>query len=145
MLVGELSAYYVPAKFWSDDGWGTLATVYSGILTFDGILLAVGWSAYSKVYEIIGSATYASFMRRNDILDIHLVAIDLVLFFLTISAVLAGMGLIVALCPVPIMVDRALFGAMVGFALYSLVQTRRASGMMHDLIWDRAEEDARGN
>lgn len=141
MAVGAFAAYKVPAGFWADTGWGTLATVYSGILTFDGLLLAVGWSAFSRVYEIIGSPAYSSFMRRNDILDVHLVAIDLVLICLTVSAVLAGAGLILTLCPAPVVIDSIVFAGMIGSALYSLIQTRRASGMMHDLIWERAEQE----
>jgi hypothetical protein len=122
----------------------TTATIYGGVLAFNALLLAVGWSAFSKIYEVIGNKEFASFLRRHDILDIHIMFVDLVHVALALSAFLSFVGTVALALPLPMMAHRVLFSGMVGMSLYSMTEALRASSMMNDLIWDKAIAEANG-
>src|SRR3712207_1066163 len=70
--LGAGGAYAVEAAFWSTEKWDVAATVYGGLLAFNALLLAVGWSAFSKIYEVISRGRLGEVLLKNKLLDEHL-------------------------------------------------------------------------
>jgi hypothetical protein len=142
--LGAAAAYFVPGGaqgFWADSNWGTSATVIGGVLAFNGILLAVGWSAFAKIYDVIGSPDFSAFLKRHDMLDTHIMFVDAVHFSLAAAALISFAALIGLLLPLPELADRGLFALMVGSCVNSIAEAFSATAMMNDLIWDKAHAD----
>lgn len=145
--LGTLAAWHVPAVFWAREYWGVATTVFTGFLAFNGLLLALGWGAFSRIYEILSTGWFSAFLRRNDLLSDHLFFVDVVHGILIVSAVSSGAGLVTVLLDLPALVDRMIFAAVTGLSLWSLVKALSAMRMMNDLVWELAhcEPDGRGH
>ncbi|NJM51598.1 MAG: hypothetical protein HC843_12620 [Sphingomonadales bacterium] len=61
VISGAIIAGFVPNSFWLNKNLGSSLAVYGGILAFNGLLLAIGWGAFSKIYEIIGTTDFSTF------------------------------------------------------------------------------------
>jgi len=145
--VGGAVAWYMPAVYWSDGNWDVVTTVFTGFLAFDGLLLALGWGAFSKIYEILSTGSFAAFLRRNGLLSEHLFFVDAVHGALVLSAVSSGVALVTVLLPLPLLADRIIMASVVGLSLWSLAKALSAMRMMNDLVWEVAhtEADDRGH
>ncbi len=141
LSLGAAVAWFVPEKFWTDAHWSESATVYGGMLAFNALLLAVGWGAFAKIYEIIGATDFAAFLRRHDMLDLHILFVSTVHAALATASAISFGGLVSLLLPLPLSGDRVIFGLMIGSSVYSLIQAMRATTMMNDLIWDKAHSE----
>jgi hypothetical protein len=132
-------SYYMPAAFWLDDNSGVAATVYTGILTLNGLILALSWSAFSRIYESISAPKFCSFLRRNNLLNKYVVTISFIHGLQLLSIVASASGLIALLVEIPyLIVDRILFGVM-GFAsIYAIQQAASAVAIMNDLLWQKS-------
>lgn len=137
-VIGGVVAWYVPANFWTIARWDVSATVYTGFLAFDGILLALGWGAFSKVSEILCSGEFSKFLRRHNLLDVHLMVMDFIHGILVISAISSVLGLISIFLHIPMIAHRAILAVVIALSFYSLIKSFSAMKMMNDLIWDFA-------
>ncbi len=138
LAIGGVAAWFMPAVFWSNENWGVSTTVYSGFLAFNGLLLALGWNAFSKSYEIISTGEFAQFLRRNNLLLEHLFFIDLVHNALVLSVIASGFGLITLMLPLELRYDRIILVAVVGLSFFALTKALSAIRVMNDLIWEKA-------
>jgi hypothetical protein len=129
--------------FWADEKWEVSAAVMGGMLAFNGILLAVGWGAFSKIHDIISEPEFSAFLKRHDILDIHMMFVDGTHFALAASALASFAALIGVLLPLPLLADKALFAISISASLNAVMEAFRATEMMNDLIWDKAHSDER--
>ena len=140
--IGAAVAYFLPSKFW-DPLRDTSTIVYTGLLTFNGIVLALSWSAFAKIYDIIGAGRFASFLRDGKVLNSYLFAVR----YIHASQMLAMVSSIGALMllqfsETPLIWQRVALGAMLGFGMYAIKQAASAVGIMQDLIHYRALFDA---
>jgi len=135
---GYGAAKLMPTEFWANENWGVSVTVYSGFLAFNGLLLALGWNAFSKSYEIISTGAFAQFLKRHNLLLEHLFFIDLVHYALVVSVIASGVGLVSVMFSLDIIYDRAILCGVIGLSIYALVKAMAAIKAMNDLIWDRA-------
>ena len=81
VIAGAISgaaAYYMPAEFWSDQRWDVSATVYTGVLTVNGLILALSWSAFSRIYESISAPKFSAFLRKHGLLNKCIVTVSLI-------------------------------------------------------------------
>ncbi|WP_139839521.1 hypothetical protein [Oceanibacterium hippocampi] len=147
LAVGTVVAWYMPESYWWEKKWDIATTVFTGFLAFDGLLLALGWGAFSKIYEILSTGWFAAFLRRHDLLGDHLFFVDAVHAILVLSAVSSGAALVSVLLPLPLWSDRIILAVVVGLSLWSLTKALSAMSMMNDLIWELAhsEPDDRGH
>jgi hypothetical protein len=138
LALGSFAAWSLPAAFWKDTEWGTSMTFYGGLLAFDGLLLAIGWGAFAKIYEIIGTGDFAAFLRRNGLLPLHFLYIDLAQAALVLAALSTGTAAVMTLADVVLILDRAMMALSIGTSCYAVVKAMSATSAMHDLIWERA-------
>jgi hypothetical protein len=145
--IGAAATWFMPvgvAGFWADASWGVSATVFGGVLAFNAILLAVGWSAFAKIYDVISAPDFSAFLKRHNILDVHLMFVTGIHFALAAAALISFAALIGLLLPLPLLVDQILFGLTVATSVNGIVEAFRATGLMNDLIWDKVHSDERG-
>ena len=134
--------YFLPDTFWSAER-DTAIVVYTGILTFNGILLALSWSAFAKIYETIGAGKFSAFLQENDALDSFLFAVRYVHVFQMVAMIASIATLLLALFPdVPLLWQRGACAIMLGLSAYAIKQASMAVGVMQDLVRYKAAFDA---
>ena len=138
LAVGFASAEYIPVGFWLDSRWDVSTAVFGGLLAFNGLLMSLGWFAFSKIYEIIANDSLGKMLTKHGLLGVHLAFIDISHLVLICASLLSVLGLVATLTGMPILVDRLLFGGCLGFTLYGLARAFSATKMMNDLIWEQA-------
>ncbi len=136
---GGCVAYFVPASFWSDSKWDVAATVYTGVLTLNGLILALSWSAFSRIYESISAPKFCSFLRRHGLLNKYIVTVSSIHGLQLVSILFSGAGLVVLLLDVPyLIVDRVILAFVIAFSVYAIQQASAAVGIMNDLLWQKS-------
>ncbi len=134
---GGAVAYYMPASFWATANQSTALTALGAILTFNGLILALCWSAFSKIYEIIGSGSFCAFLRAKKLLSQYFVAVEYT-HLTQIAAILTAMLAIATdLLPFTTLSARIALGVSISCTLYAVKQSYSASTTMHDLIWQK--------
>lgn len=141
LVAGGSAAWQMPSSFWQKEQWEVSTTLYTGFLAFDGLLLALGWGAFSRIYGILSTGWFAAFLRRNDLLEDHLFFIDFTHGVLVASAISSGCGLVVILLPFHTYVDMAIFALTMGSSFWALVKALSAVKLMNDLVWDAAHSE----
>ena len=68
-------AYFMPATFWSTHDQEMAVVVYSGILTFNGLILTLGWSAFSRIYDVLLRGDFGKYVMRAGLLADYLLQI----------------------------------------------------------------------
>jgi hypothetical protein len=142
--IGFVATWYMPAGptgFWADSSWPVAAAVIGGVLVFNGILLGVGWGAFAKIYDVIGSTDFSAFLKRHNILDVHLMFVGGIHVALAGAALISFAALIGLVLPLPQVADQILFGLMVASSVNGIIEAFRATTLMNDLIWDKAHSD----
>lgn len=141
-IIAAAAAYALPSAFWADENWSVATTVYTGLLTFNGLILALSWSAFSKIYEIVSAPKFASFLRRNKLLGKYIVTVTFIHGLQLLAVVASAVGLFVVLVDViwP-WLDRAILGVMLFFSIYAIQQAAASVTIMHDLVWYKAAFD----
>jgi hypothetical protein len=130
-----------PSDFWMDDNRIAAISVYSGLLAFNGLLLSLGWFAFSKIYEIITNDRLGRMLSQHSILEHHLGFIDITHMTLIASAVMALIGLTTTMAVFPSILDKAILATCVATTCYSLARAFSATKMMNDLVWEQSEMD----
>jgi hypothetical protein len=135
LAVGIVLANKAPTKIWNKD-YATGIAIYSGLLTFNGILMAVGWTSFAKIYEVIGRGEFGKFLRRNDALDMHLLYIDIAQYSLLSATLTSAIALIVTPMPVIDLINRFFLAGSIASTIYALIKCASVNRAIHDLIWD---------
>jgi hypothetical protein len=119
LVAGFVSAEFIPTEFWSLERWDVSTAVYAGLLAFNGLLMSLGWFAFSKIYEILASDRLGKMLTKHGLLGVHLAFIDVSHIVLISASALSGMGLVAVLVEAPLWVDKLALGSALGFTLYS--------------------------
>lgn len=143
------AACFLPEEFWfnrSNQSVGNATVVYSAILTLNGIIVALSWSAFSKIYEMIGAGKFSEFLQRHNVLEGYLFLVRYVHFFQIVALSFSMIGLLAAQFDlIPIGWQRILFILLVGFGAYAVKEATKSVGVMQDLVRYRAIFDAAGS
>lgn len=138
LALGGVVSAHLPASYWLDENWDISTTVFTGFLAFDGLLLALGWGAFAKIYEMLGAGWLSSFLKREKLLGAHLFFVDAVHGILVLSAVSSGVALVSVLLSLPVLADRVILGVVIGMSIWSLIKAFSAMSLMNDLVWEKA-------
>jgi hypothetical protein len=138
LAVGGVAAYAMPTDFWSVPNWQVATAVYAGILTINGLMLALGWTAFGRVYDVLFRRDLVAFLSKHDHLNPYLVHINYMHFSQIVSVLISGFGLLFTLFPVPVLAERFVLAAVVGTTVYGITQAVAAVTTMNDLIWQAA-------
>jgi hypothetical protein len=133
--LGAAVAYFAEASLFVQAQWGTLASVYGGVVTFNGITLALGWTTIGRVYDTVSKADFSRFLRASGILNTYLFYISLVHIVQVTGAVAAVAGLVSVFLPLPAPADRVILGAVVATTLYAIRWAAGSARIVKDLSW----------
>lgn len=136
ILVGVACFIMTPSAFWCPANRGNAIMVYAAILTFSGILLALGWSAFTKNFDIIGRGHLGEFLKENDILDVHLLFISITNWSLTVFSIMTFIGLISLVLCTNVIVMRVVFALMITSAFNAVARSLSLNRFIQELIWD---------
>jgi hypothetical protein len=139
--IGFGAARYASSELFQQGNAGTLATIYGGIVTFNGITLALTWSAIGKVYDTVARPDFSRFLRASKILSTYLFYVSLVHTVQVTSAVAAVLGLVSVFQPLPPLVSRIAFGVVVATTLYAIRWAAGSAKIVQDLAWHYATFD----
>lgn len=139
--LGGWLAVSLPAKFWDGTQLGTTASVLTGVLTFNGIILALCWSAFGKVYEIVGAGAFCAHLRKHNLLNHYLHFVGWCHGAQVVAICASGFALFAFWLPVEIWVTKASVGMAVASSFYALIQGVATSTTMQDLIWRKSAFD----
>jgi len=143
-LAACVATGYVCSRFVLPGFWGTAkievtVAVYGGLLTFTGLLLALGWSAFSRMYETLFRAEFGAYLQEKGLLNSYIVHIGYMHFVQILSILFAGAGLVCSLLAhLPTQIYQWIFALTIGFTIYAIMQAIDAVSAMNDLAWQCA-------
>jgi len=141
-IVGAATAYWLPADFWLEKNMGVATSVYVGILTLNGLILAISWSAFSRIYETISAPKFSAFLQRNELLNKYLVTLTFIHGLQLFSIIVSASGLVILLMDISyLFIDRSIFGLIVFGSIFAIQQATSAVAIMNDLVWQKATFD----
>jgi len=140
---GAAVAYFVPASFWSAEKRELAVAVWSGVLVFNGLVLTLGWTAFSQIYDVLLRADFGRYLMKNNLLNDYILHIEFMHVSQIGAVIAAGIALVAALLDnIPLIVDRVIFGATLMLTAYAIKQAVSAVTAMNDLVWQAAFYEA---
>jgi hypothetical protein len=142
LVIGGAVAFLMPDNFWT---WrrDNATVVYAAILTMNGIILALSWGAFAKIYETIGAPRFSAFLKEQGVLEKFLFFVSYVHISQIIALSLSAITLIVTQFEdIDLRWQRFAMGITIGFGIYAIKQAAGSVTVMHDLIRYRAIFDA---
>ena len=132
-------AYFMPALFWSEEKRELAVAFYSGVLVFNGLILALGWTAFSRIYDVLLRAEFGQYLMKNNLLNNYILQIEFMHAGQLSAAIAAGVALVMALLDnIPLVAERIVFGLVLMFTAYAIRQAANAVTAMNDLVWQSA-------
>lgn len=138
VAIGWLTAYYMPSDFWEKGNQAVSVVVYTGILTINGLILALSWSAFARIHECITGDDFGAYLMETDLLIGYLVYIGYVHAAQIVAIIVSAVGLMMLLYSVPLVAQHIAFAAMLAFSVYAIKQAANSVTVMHDLIWQKS-------
>lgn len=140
--VGGWLAWNLPESFWDGSKPEVPIAVMAGVLTFDGLVLALSWSSFGKIFEIVGAGPFSLFLRRKRLLSQYLVTVGYVHGAQLTAITAAGAAVFIPVLPVLPWVMKLTFAASTATTIYAIKQGVAASSIMQDLIWQKSAFDS---
>jgi len=140
VLTGSIVVYFLPAELWSDkQNWPVVVAIYAAMVVINGLLLALSWSAFARVHELlVSSAEFALFLRRAKLFNGYLFYIDWVHAAQLLALVVSAGAMFSSLIQqIPLLGHRMIMAACVASSIYAVRYAVNAVTMMHDLVWQR--------
>ncbi|MEM1234715.1 MAG: hypothetical protein AAGH70_11375 [Pseudomonadota bacterium] len=146
--LGWLVASNIRSDFFFPRRWDVSVAVYSGLLAFNALTMALAWNGISRVYDTMSSPKFSNFLQHTGVLAryhfilgfIH--AIQSIAALITIAALaLLLMKEVPGLGMIGIFWDRVAFAGTIGATLYALWWAYSAAVVARDLSWHHATFD----
>lgn len=138
-LVAAGIVWHLPEGLWSAGNRSDLLAIYGGLLAFNGLLLAIGWSAFSRLYELIGSGPFSKFLKRNGLLNFHILFIEIAQTALVLSSLASGFGLFSVWLPFATLSDRFILGIAIMLTCYAILKALQSTRAMNEILWEAAD------
>jgi hypothetical protein len=136
-------AYFMPASFWSAEKRDLAVAVWSGVLVFNGLILTLGWTAFSRIYDVLLRAEFGRYLMKNNLLNDYILQIEFMHISQIGAVIAAGVALAVALLDrIPLVIDRIVFALTLMLTAYAIKQAISAVTAMNDLVWQAAFYEA---
>lgn len=140
---GAAVVYCLPKTFWDGTKLDVSVSVLSGLLTFNGIILALCWSAFGKIYEIIGAGAFSAHLRKHQLLNHYLLFVGYCHASQVLAIALTGFAIFALWLPLKVWVIKVAVGGALAGSVYALRQGIATSTAMQDLIWRKSTFDER--
>jgi hypothetical protein len=128
----------MPPAFWGHESQPVSVVVYTGILTINGLMLALSWSAFSRIHESISGDRFGAYLMEKNLIGDYIVYIGYVHAAQVISVIASAAGLIILLYDTRVIFDMIAFAVVLALSIYAMKQAANSVTIMHDLIWQKA-------
>jgi hypothetical protein len=141
---GVAVAMLVPVEhFWEKPEVSVV--FFTAAVTINGLLLALSWGSFAKIYELASEPAMASFLRRHNLLNSYIFHVD----FIHVAQVcaLSWSGGALILCVIGhfppaiakyvslLMLQKISLAGCVASSIYALKYALGAVRIMQDLVW----------
>lgn len=134
--IGAAVSYLIPNGFWDRDQLAVSTVVFTGIMTLDGLILALGWNAFGRVYDKLFGGEFGTYLSEKNLLNNYLVHIAVQHWSQVVAVLISGVALVMVLIEnVPLVVQRVTFALVIITTAYAIKQAVAAIKMMNDLAW----------
>lgn len=140
--LGWSLVHFVPSSFWGEEQRSNVVSILSAMVTFNGIILALCWSAFGKVYEIIGATAFAAHLRKHNLLNHYLVFVGYCHFAQVAAISLTGFAIFTLWLPFEGWFVKSVFAGAIAATAYAVRQGVATSTVMQDLIWQKSLFDS---
>lgn len=135
-VLGAVAAYAVPDVFWDSGRWDVSTAVYAGLLTFNGLVLALGWAAFARMYDVLLRPGFGNYIYKAGLMNDYIVQISFMNIIKVFAISFSAIGLLSVLIENPyIIIDRIIFALVVCLTAYEIKQATDAVSAMNDLVW----------
>lgn len=134
----------LPASFWDGSKLDVAETVLSGLLTFNGIILALCWSAFGKIYEIVGAGAFCAHLRKHNLLNHYLHFVGWCHAAQVAAICSSAFALFALWLPLNVWAVKFAVGLSLATSAYAVKQGISTSTAMQDLIWRKSAFDESG-
>jgi len=142
--IGVAITLFVPKEnFW--DRPEVSVIFFTASVTINGLLLALSWGSFAKIYELAAEPKMVNFLRRHDLLKSYIFQVDFIHLAQVIALSWSGIALVLSVVDhLPTLVaewvslfllQRIAFAATVASTIYALIYALGAVQIMQDLIW----------
>jgi hypothetical protein len=141
ILLGAAISWHIPSELWLEkNNWQTSVAMYAAVLTFNGLMLALSWSAFSRIHEaILSSPGFSLFLRQEKLLNTYLFYIDYVHVAQVVAVCVSAVAMFTLVMELPNVIwHRAIAATTIGLSGYAIKYAINAVVVMHDLVWQRA-------
>jgi len=114
----------------------------AGLLTLNGLILALSWSAFTKIYELVGAGDFCAFLRRHKLLSHYLAFVGYVHVAQVLAILTTAFAMLAPLLSLQLWVVKLAVALSFAATAYAIKQGVAASTVMQDLIWQRSEFEA---
>lgn len=145
-LIGAAVGYLSPNSFWAIDKLADRIALFAGVLTFNGLMLALSWSAFAKIYEMASAPGFSKWLETEGLLNTYYFFVDFI-HYAQIAAVLVTflslmLSIILPTFPAPFMdwanlTGRISLAATITFSLYAMRYAIGSVRIMQDLVINR--------
>jgi hypothetical protein len=145
--IGAGVALLVPAEhFWAKPEVSVV--FFTAAVTINGLLLALSWGSFAKIYELASEPSMAAFLRRHNLLNTYIFHVDFIHYAQVAALSCSGVALILCVVGhlpdtisdyVSLLVLQKISMAMaVASSIYALKYALGAVRLMQDLVWNSA-------
>jgi hypothetical protein len=133
-------AYFMPPSFWSEEKRELAVAVFSGLLVFNGLVLTLGWTAFSRIYDVLLRAEFGRYLMKNNLFNDYILQIEFMHIGQIGAVIAAGVALIAVLLDkmIPLAIERVVFALTLMLTAYAIKQAVSAVTAMNDLVWQAA-------
>jgi hypothetical protein len=142
--IGSAVAALVPNEnFWAKPEISVV--FFTAAITINGLLLALSWGSFAKIYEMAAAPAMASFLRRHNLLNSYIFHVDFIHMAQVCAVSWSGVAL--TLCVIDhlpqavarhvslILIQKISLAGCVASSIYAFVFALGAVRIMQDLVW----------
>ena len=138
-------AYFMPVEFWSATPGIARNAFFASLVTVNGLLLALGWNSFAKMYELCASGAFSGYLQSKGMVRHYLFLIDYIQIVLIAAITITVAGFIVTLFDTPpLWSQRIGLGITIWSTGYALAYATGGVRMVRDLVWYRAQGETAG-
>jgi hypothetical protein len=145
MAIGVLVALVVPPdQFWEKPEISVV--FFTATVTINGLLLALSWGSFAKIYELASEPRLAAFLRKHSLLSSYIFQVDFIHITQIFALACSGIALVLSVSgELPqwatdhvaslLTLQRIAMAGVIASTIYALRYAVGAVRIMQDLVW----------
>jgi hypothetical protein len=143
LLLGAIAGYFVPRDF--GNSREVPIALFAGTLTLNGLMLAVSWGAFAKIFEAVAAPSFVSYLRSKGLLSRYFFIVDYIHYTQVLAVATSGLALLATCYGKGVemhFVNQLSVGAVLATTGYAIRYGIGAVRTMQDVVWYRMQFEA---